>query len=260
MNKTNFRKLLRECIEEVLIESSVQQKNTINSQSDDDPLYVEYVKPMTGESPFMLHEEKFEYCWAKYPNGKIDIGVYAYRGDVCYSYNAFKQRYNLKENKRVSEAKPKTEMLSTMNAVNLENNTSDDTIPGKFMNRGEINLQGGVDEKTAKKMAHTVWAVFGSELDNKKVWHFKTRGNAYCCAVGIYNGEPVLLSKITTLDRVNILTLNDLKQFYSYNDVVSEMTSTGAVAGIQTKNWVDPDPERERIKSIATNSVGGKLA
>ena len=42
--------------------------------------------------------------------------------------------------------------------------------------------------------------------------------------------------------------------------VVKEMTSTGAVQGFYGKNWVDPDPKRKRMKSIAAKSVGGKVA
>jgi hypothetical protein len=64
---------------------------------ENDPMYVEYHKPMRDEVPFMMGGQKFEYCWCKYPTGKIDIGVYAYGEDMCYSYNVFKQRYNIKE-------------------------------------------------------------------------------------------------------------------------------------------------------------------
>ena len=59
-------------------------------------LYVEYVKSMKGEKPFVLQGERFEYCWARYPNGKIDVGVYAFRGDLVYGLKAFRQRYNIK--------------------------------------------------------------------------------------------------------------------------------------------------------------------
>jgi hypothetical protein len=152
MDKLQFKKLIRECIEEVLTESSVKTldskgnwvdkpdgftdptpkpvpgkppKINVNKQMSDldksnktmkrlgldgmdeelspeeteNPLYVEYLKPMTNETPFMMNGEKFEYCWAKYPNGKTDIGVYAYHGDMCYGYQAFRQKYNIKEDK-----------------------------------------------------------------------------------------------------------------------------------------------------------------
>ena len=65
-------------------------------EPSEDALYVEYLKEMPGEKPFMLHGEKFQYVKAKYPDGKEDIGVYAFRGDLVYGYKAFRKRYNLK--------------------------------------------------------------------------------------------------------------------------------------------------------------------
>lgn len=81
----DIRKLIKECITQVLREEL------------EDPLYVEYHSQRSGENPFMLHGKKFEYVNAKYPNGKIDIGVYAFAGDIVYSYNAFRQMYNIRE-------------------------------------------------------------------------------------------------------------------------------------------------------------------
>lgn len=65
----------------------------------EEPLYVEYVSQMRDEVPFMLGGQKFEYVLAKYPNGKQDIGVYAFAGDVVYAYNAFRKIHNLQESK-----------------------------------------------------------------------------------------------------------------------------------------------------------------
>jgi hypothetical protein len=71
-----------------------------NQESDDNALYVEYVGPYGNEKPFTLKTangvEKFEYCKGKYPSGKEDLAVYAYRGDLCYGYKAWKQQYNIK--------------------------------------------------------------------------------------------------------------------------------------------------------------------
>lgn len=44
----------------------------------------------------MMGDTKYEYVNAKYPNGKIDIGVYSYAGDIVYSYNAFRKRMGIK--------------------------------------------------------------------------------------------------------------------------------------------------------------------
>ncbi len=76
-------------------------KGTLKEVSDEDVDYVEYVGPRQGEEPFTLRtrngQEKFEYCNGKYPSGKTDIAVYAYRGDVCYGYNYFRKLFNLQE-------------------------------------------------------------------------------------------------------------------------------------------------------------------
>lgn len=52
----------------------------------------------------------------------------------------------------------------------------------------------------------------------------------------------------------------DVDENESKEKKVNEMTTTGAVQGFMGKNWVDPDPQRKRIKSIAAKSVGGKVA
>ena len=66
---------------------------------DDEAMYVEYIRPYGNEKPFTLKTpngvEKFEYCLAKYPSGKEDIAVYAYRGDLAYGYQAWKKMHNL---------------------------------------------------------------------------------------------------------------------------------------------------------------------
>lgn len=86
MTKSDLKNLISECINE-----------TLGVEEDpNNPLYVEYEKPMTGEIPFNMNGEKFEFCWGKYPNGKLDIAVYATRGDMCYGYQAWKKRYNVK--------------------------------------------------------------------------------------------------------------------------------------------------------------------
>jgi hypothetical protein len=251
MDKKQFKKLIRECIEEVLVESFddysekiykdrqggvdvywmdsegekvyikpdrvnlylrrgyrlVDLKDANESLSQDDaesPLYVEYVKPMTNETPFVLNGEKFEYCWAKYPNGKIDIGVYAYHGDMCYGYQAFRQKYNIQEDFK--------------DKVNGSNNGNFEIVylqNGKYVSIPlEVN-----DLETAKKAANQ--------------WRVK--------------------------NRIKHVIVRNKKQ-PEQEIQLDEMTSTGAVAGFQSKNWVDPDPERKKMKSIAAKSVGGKTA
>lgn len=76
-----------------------QLKQLIKESIDEDPLYVEYVGDLPDEVPFFIQGKKFEYVNARYPNGKVDIGVYSFSGDIVYSYEAFRNMFNIKENK-----------------------------------------------------------------------------------------------------------------------------------------------------------------
>ena len=89
-----YAKYLLRFLELKFREQLFRGKNKIK-EADDDDYYVEYVKDKQGEKPFILQGKKFQYVWAKYPSGKIDIGVYAYAGDLVYGYKAFREKYNL---------------------------------------------------------------------------------------------------------------------------------------------------------------------
>ena len=183
MDKKEFKKFLRECISEVLIENL-----------GEDPGYVEYLKPMNGEEPFMMNGQKFEYCWAKYPNGKTDVGVYAYAGDMCLSLNSFKQQHNIREGKDKKWIKK---------AVNPKHKGF--CTP---MTKSTCTPHRKALAKRFKK---------GIEKDDVEESGFKVKKS------------------------------------------VKEMTGTSAAQGFYGKNWVDPDPKRTKMKSIAAKSVGGKV-
>lgn len=68
-----------------------------NVDMDNSSPYVEYLKDMSGEEPFTIGDNKYQYVWAKYPSGKTDIGVYAFGQDLVYDYNAFRKMHNINE-------------------------------------------------------------------------------------------------------------------------------------------------------------------
>ena len=74
-------------------------KGTLGENIDDDADLVEYVSQRKGEEPFTLRtgngQEKFEYVNGKYPSGKVDVAVYAFRGDIVYGYQYFRKLFNL---------------------------------------------------------------------------------------------------------------------------------------------------------------------
>ena len=87
------------------------------------------------------------------------------------------------------------------------------------------------------------------ELDNIALSHIKDAKNALDVAIKI--GVDIA--------EKNGYTFDDIKGEFTKNQPVQEMTSTGCVQGFLGKNWVDPDPDRKRMKNIAAKSVGGKV-
>jgi len=59
---------------------------------------VEYVSDRNGEDPFEMHGTKWQFVNARYPDGKIDIGVYMFGHDLVYDYSRWKEEYNINEN------------------------------------------------------------------------------------------------------------------------------------------------------------------
>jgi len=58
-------------------------------------LFVTYLKPATDEEIFTLNGTRWQFCWCKYSNGRTDLGVYSFSGDVCYGYSVWRGMHNL---------------------------------------------------------------------------------------------------------------------------------------------------------------------
>ena len=58
---------------------------------------VEYVSDRKDEEPFMLGGNKWQFVNAKYPDGKIDIGVYRFGQDIVYDYEKWRDAMNINE-------------------------------------------------------------------------------------------------------------------------------------------------------------------
>ena len=73
-----------------------------------DAIYVEYMRPMQDEEPFMMGGSKYEFVRARYPDGRMDIGVYSQRGDVTYGYRHWRQMMGIEKiNPRSSRKNPR---------------------------------------------------------------------------------------------------------------------------------------------------------
>lgn len=64
-------------------------------QEQDSPLYVEYVKDKEGETPVLFGGESYMPVWARYPDGKVDVGYYSQAGDVTYGHDALRKRHGV---------------------------------------------------------------------------------------------------------------------------------------------------------------------
>lgn len=58
---------------------------------------VEYVSDREGENPFELQGVKWQFVNAKYPDGKVDIGVYRFGHDVVYDYSRWREEMGINE-------------------------------------------------------------------------------------------------------------------------------------------------------------------
>jgi len=111
-----------------------------------------------------------------------------------------------------------------------ENEDSEEKLKGKFVERGEVKLEGGIDYKLAEKIANHLWDVFGSlGKDERGVYNFKTRGERFCCAVGMLNGKPAILSVTTTPGRLQLLVGDEIGL-----EGVSEQSGSGAAGAFST--------------------------
>ena len=59
---------------------------------------VEYVSDRTGENEFEMNGHRWQFVNAKYPDGKIDIGVYRFGHDLVYDYARWREEMGINEN------------------------------------------------------------------------------------------------------------------------------------------------------------------
>ena len=131
---------------------------------------------------------------------------------------------------------------------------NEESLSGKFVNRGQIKLEGGLDYETAYKIAKYHWDIFGqSGKDERGVWNFQTRGDRWCCSVGMLNGQPAMLSITTTPGRLQLLVGDELML-----KKIDEMTGTGAVAGYSTPYAFSKKKSGSKRALDATTKMGYK--
>lgn len=140
------------------------KKKKVNEDISDlgNDTYVEYYKDMQGEVPFKIGDQRYEYVWAKYPNGKIDIGVYAPAQDLVYNYNIFRKMHRLDESFR-------NKMKTKINEMNNIDKDQYKSYLKKRLNES-ATLYKSLNESEKKAMLE----VFHEDFINEK-WDKETK-------------------------------------------------------------------------------------
>jgi len=98
---------------------------------------------------------------------------------------------------------------------------------GTFVDRGQVKLEGGIGQQVADKIANYHWDIMQSMgKDDRGIFNYKTRGDRWCCSVGLLKGEPAILSITTTPGRLNLLIGN--KEIFGNNTLEEMSDSSGA--------------------------------
>lgn len=110
----------------------VNKKENVNEDTTKD-IYVEYMSDLEGNPTFNLKGDRFKYVWAKYPDGKENVGVYSEDEDVTYNIHWFRKKFlNLNEDTMI-------EPLS--NTMGISNDRED-----SMKNKSDSNIQGMNEE------------------------------------------------------------------------------------------------------------------
>jgi hypothetical protein len=151
MDKFEFKQFIKECLSEVMVDDQ-------NS-----PLYVEYHSERAGEPTFLLGGKKYQYVNAKYPNGKLDIGVYSHSEDLVYAYDAFRKMNNIQEmyntssgNKPVSKQPVLPNVRKSwgdLNPVTRVHGQGKDGVKPKYNRNRDKNWKRDLDEMSTTSAA-----------------------------------------------------------------------------------------------------------
>jgi hypothetical protein len=211
-------------------------KSIIRESIESEPVYVEYKSQMRDEVPFTMDGKKFEYVWAKYPGGKTDIGVYAFSGDVVYSYKQFRKMFNINENEPAG-GKNKIRTYYQVDTYDLSRTSRDPDAERE-------------DVYQVKKITSDVQ---GDEYDEVVVGEYETREEAerVCykanLSIGRVPKSPTV--PVTPTQPVAKLseTENKIRTYYQVDTYDLSRTSR------------DPDAEREdvyQVKKITSDVQG----
>lgn len=228
IKKGILENLIRQIVKGIISESNVKDSKKLSIYPIDFKKSVNYIRIKHSNVP-----GEFVVAW--YINGKFSDDNSYYTSDLKDAFFTFEKlkatvdRSNglTKEKTTTSAVSPTSTPFAFKKKSMMED---EDKLQGQFVDRGEVKLEGGISPELAEKIANYHWDIIQSNgKDERGVFNFKTRGDRWCCAVGLLNGQPAILSITTTPGRLQLLSGNE-----AYPTNLKEMTTTGAVSGFST--------------------------
>ncbi len=197
--------------------TAVKKLHNLDESNKQKFVYPENFKQVKNYIRIVRRPETNEFIVTWYENGRLNEDKSYFTDDIKDAWDTF------------NHMKPQVDKSNSG-----MNENEEEKILGKFVNRGEIQLEGGLDYDTAYKIAKYHWDIFGqSGKDEHGVWNFQTRGNRWCCAVGKLNGQPAMLSVTTTPGRLQLLVGRELipERKENLNELGGPPTQMGYVIG-----------------------------
>lgn len=136
------------------MEKSIGEAEDVN---EDLSKTVQYDSQRSGEEPFEMNGEKWQYVNAIYPDGKKDIGVYKFGHDLVYDFEWFNKTYIDKD---VNE-NPLIGMAAT---------AAGSAIGSKIGDKIMGEAQGGVDENTLNGIVQMLQQLLPKHSDQIEVY------------------------------------------------------------------------------------------
>jgi len=121
---------------------------------------VEYVSDRSGEEPFMQNGIKWQFVNAKYPDGKIDIGVYRFGHDLVYDYKRWNEEMGINEN----NIKEDTQTMIQNNGTSMSNKATPAGDQSSNMDTG-ARSSGGMSEALELESANKLLEELNNELE-----------------------------------------------------------------------------------------------
>jgi hypothetical protein len=259
-NTKNTLKITQEQYDRIF--GSKMLKEDKDKSVDNDPLYVEYYKEMSGEEPFEMNGNKYQYVWAKYPDGKVDVGTYAFGQDLVYAYDKFKTMHKLQEDSDIKggEARVdnafKKEMPVSNDVVNLKpvdeeaegknfnirQKTSD--VPSSIQDFGKPISEEEEEGNIKTEMKGLISRLYGKSNELSPYWEKKGLTFDKICLELLKNNPPLIKS---SGDNTYVITKAMGDKDQTLQAIEDKLTSISegidTTVDLQEGDWFDSHPE-----------------